>query len=329
MEDPSEVINPQETVCQFDKRADAVVEEISPEECEHLQAFTGLDGLQQEDCTDLSKLICDIKQEVDAINIDEAITIYANDASKCNDDDLPTLASVFSRILRYVQAATCVLCAYDPRLATILMQGKYPEILMGSVQAGGYPQWVKPDEEPMEGSIRPVQSAGIYKAVQDAILAVWHLWAEHPAFDYFAQTLDSESDLHNLVSQGEANEGATALVAAQDGKTSLLYKYTNGEWVFERELTPADNLVNFAVTHINSGYYTENGVYYFDGTWQVMDADFSALEQKVSELEVTYDNAVSVVPGSNPVLIATAATLEEAKAYPCDPEKDTVILITG
>lgn len=311
---------------QYPRPAAEVVPVIDEIQCANLQAFIGINGDKNQNCDDLAALVCDIKQEVDALNIEDAITIAANDASKCADDDLPTLASIFSRILRYLQASSCILCAYDPRLSTILKTGRYPQILFGSLQEGGYPQWIAPDKTPTEDSQNPVTSAGIYKAIQDAILSVWHLWEEEPEFTYFAQTLD---ELNGQMADAPASNGDTALVASADGKTSLLYTYTNGAWKLTRQLTAADdNLTNFAVTHIVKGKYATNGVYYFDGTWQVMDTDMSELEAQVDELKKTYDKSVLSTDTTSYVL-TTRPTLADAKAVACTAGRDTIVLVTG
>lgn len=316
----------------YPRPADEVVDEITESQCDNLQAFVGLEGDKTQNCDDLASLLCDIKQEVEALNIKDAIDIAANDASKCADDGLPTLASMFSRVLRFTQAATCILCAYDPRLATILKTGRYPQILFGAIQDGGYPQWMSPDDLPTDDSEKPVTSAGVYQAIQKAILAVWHVWEEQPEFTYFAQTLSDPSDMNNLQSQMAkfpAENGDTALVASGDGKTSLLYTFDGNDWVFTRELTAADdNLTNFAVTHIVKGDYATNGVYYFDGTWQVMDADLSELEKKVEELKELFDNSV-LSGGVDQYILTTRPTLADAKAVACSDDKETIVFVTG
>lgn len=312
--------------------ADKVMPDITDEECNNFAANTGLDGTQAGNCDDLTALVCAIKQECDAINIDQAIVIAANDDSKCQDDDLPTLASMWSRILRYAQATTCMLCEYDPRLATILKTGRYPQVLMGSLQDGGYPQWVNPDDYPSEDSKNPVTSAGVANAIKDALLSVWHLWEEQPEFKYFAQTLNDPEDRHNLESQMEkwpAEEGDTALVASGEDGTSLLYKYVDGEWTFVREFTAEDdNLKNFGATHITDGYYAENGVYYFDGTWQVMDADYTQIEEKIEELKNLMNNFV-LSGDDRQYILTTRPTLGEAKSVQCSEDRSTIVLITG
>lgn len=318
---------------EWPQKADEVMPDITDVECQNFGAFTGLDGNQKSNCDDLTALVCAIKQECDAINISRAIVIAANDASKCQDDDLPTLASMWSRILRYVQATTCMLCEYDPRLATILKTGRYPQILMGSQQAGGYPQWVMPEDYAYENSEKPVSSAGVYKTINDALLSAWHYWEEQPEFDYFAQTLDDPDDIRNLEGQmadWPASLGDTALVATQDGKTSLLYEFQNGKWVFVRQLTEEDDhLINFAVTHINKGYYQTKGVYYFDETWQVMDADLGELEQRVDELEKKFQDSILSRDEETEYMIMTRPSKASAEAVACTSGKESIILITG
>lgn len=319
--------------CSYTHEPNEVLPDITETECENLGASAGLDGAQRGNCDDLLGLLCDIRQGIDAVNVNQAITIAPNDASKCRDDNLPTLASQWSRILRFAQAVVCILCNYDPRISTILKMGRYPQILMGSQQDGGYPQWVNPDDIPTEGSEKPVTSAGVYDAIEEAIMSVWHLWKEQPEFDYFAQTLDSASDPYDLMTQMEkwpAEEGNTALVATSDGKTSLLYTYTGGKWVFTRELTnEQDNLTNFATTHINKGYYATNGVYYFDGTWQVMDVDMGELDKRVEELEAIFKKVVVSGDADVNYTLTTRPTLEEAEKVECIPGRETIVLVTG
>ena len=324
----------------LDLRPNDVVGEISSAQCENLGAGTGLDGNQISNCADLTAMVCAIKQCVDAIANQTPVVIAANDASKCQPDSTPTLASFWSRLLRCMQAMSCVVCQYDPFINTILKSGKYPQILMGAVQSDsngrGYPQWVSPDTTPTEGSSRPVTSSGIAQAVSEAILSVWHLWEQYPEFTYFAQTLNDENNTQNLDAQSKTvmpNEGDTALVGDDGTDQNVMYTYTNGEWVKTKVLTSEDGLTNFAVTHINKGYYADKGVYYFhDGandTWQVMDVELGDIESRIEALEAIYANAVvSANPDTNYIL-TTANNLEVAQNVSCTPGKETIVLITG
>ena len=317
-----------------------LVAEITSTECENLAASNGLDGTKQTNCDDLSTMVCAIKQEVDAIAQNRALVIATNDESKCNDNNDPTHASMWSRILRYSQAITCILCDYDPFVATILKSGKYPQILMGAVQTGedgtGYPQWVMPDDIPTEGSSRPVTSKGIIQAVSEAILSVWHLWEEYPEFTYFAQSYDNEDNSQNLVNQTATyppSDGDTALVSNNGTDNNVLYTYENGAWSVTKVLGEDDKLTNFAVTHIVKGAYADKGVYYFhDGqndTWQVMDVELGDLENRVEALETMFAQAVVGADEDKQYVIATAPDLATAENMACIEGKTQIVLITG
>lgn len=313
-----------------------LVDEVNATECGNLKANSGLDGSKRNNCDDLQSMVCDIKQEVDAIAQSSAMVVATNEDSKCQNDTNPTLASMMTRILRWSQAATCVLCAYDPYVATILKTGKYPQILMGSVQEGGYPQWVNPDELPTEDSKAPVTSGGVYQAVQDALLGVWHPWEEYPTFGYFAETLDGTDDDQSLTKQSTTTppaNGDTALVANDGTHQNALYTYNGTSWVFTKELEASDGLVNFAVTNILKGYYETRDIYYFvdgsDHTWNVMDADLSSLEASIAKLQEIIKTVVTVEEGEEPFVITTAPTLADAEAVNCTEGKTTIVLITG
>lgn len=316
-----------------------IVAELTDAERENLGASNGLSGNENNNCDDLSDMVCAIKQEVDAINGENVLTIAANDASKCDSNLDPTLASMWSRMLRYSEAVSAILCQYDPFVSTILRQGKYPQILMGAVQVGadgtGYPQWVSPDTVPTEGSSKPVTSSGIVKAVTDTVMSVWHLWEEYPEFTYFAQSFDGENNTHNLLNQTADTppaEGDTALVSNNGTDNNVMYTYTDGAWVQTKVLGDDDGLTNFAVTHIVKGYYADKGVYYFhDGTndtWQVMDVDQSELENKIEELQKLFEGAV-IAADDTEYILTTAPTLEQAEAMACTEGKTTIVLITG
>lgn len=317
-------------------KPNTVVDQITEQECENLKSNAGLDGAQASNCGDLNSLICDIKQEVEQVASNRVMVIAPNDLSKCDDSEDPTLASMWSRILKFAQAASCVMCTYDPFVATILKSGKYPEILMGAATEGGYPTWVKPDELPQADSKRPVTSGGIQEAIKQAILGVWHKWEEHPTFDYFAQTIDGSDDPHNLTNQmtdNPANSGDTALVASDGVHNTALYTFDGTDWVFTKELDSDDGLTNFAVSHIGRGYYATKDVYYFydgtNGTWQVMDADLTELEKKVKELEGQFNGAVFGKDTGEGYLITTRPTLAQAQAVACDNDRMTLTFVTG
>lgn len=320
----------------YARPANQIVDQITSDECANIKANTGLDGTKKDNCDDLASMVCDIKQEVDWLSSERSIVLAPNEASKCNTSEDPTLASIMSRILRFAQTASCILCAYDPYVATILKSGKYPQILMGSVQEGGYPQWVNPDDLPTLDSKNPVTSEGVQTAIKQALLGVFHPWAEYPKFQFFAQTLSDADDPYNLDEQSKTTtpaEGDTALIANDGTHENALYTYTGGKWVFSKVLTEDDGLTNFVVTNVEKGYYETKDVYYFldgtTGTWQVMDADLSELQERVTELEKIFQNSVLGGGEEEQYIITTRPDLTSANAVACDDDRETLVFITG
>lgn len=311
---------------------------LTEEQCTNLKNNTGLDGTASDNCADIQGgLLCDIRQELESVLANDSMVIFANDFSKCSEtDENPTLASMWSRIYRYSQAVACILCAYDPFMSNLLKSGRYPQVLMGAIQDNdegeyegchktGYPVWVTPDSLPTEDSMKPVTSGGVYQAVRDAVLSVWHVWEDHPSFSYYAD------DTTELAAITGMEEDDTCLVkTGASSKTNVIYTYDGSDWV-EGEIVGAD-LENFTVTHIEKGYYADKGLYYFlDGstpTWQVMDANLTDLEQRVGVLEARFASAV--LPADNTsYLITTRDTLADAMLVPATTGKTTLVFITS
>lgn len=317
---------------------------LTETECENLKNNTGLDGQSEDNCEDLQGgLLCDIRQELEAVLKNQSMTIYANDFSKCSEtDENPTLASMWSRIYRFSQAVSCVLCSYDPFMATLLKSGRYPQILMGAVSdvmtdeergcsLTGYPVWVQPDTYPTSSTLKPVTSDGVYRAVEDAILSVWHLWEEHPNFQYYADSLTGGDHPLSEVTDMEVDD--IALVKdAGNGKYNVIYKYYDDDWQ-EEEVIGTD-IPNFTVTHVEKGYWADKGIYYFlDGnrpTWQIMDANLTELERRVEAVEEKYRHTViSQTSDTNSYMMTTRATVALANAVPATTGRTTLIFITG
>lgn len=313
---------------------------LTETECENLKNNTGLDGTASDNCEDIQGgLICDIRQELEAVLKNQSMTIYANDFSKCSEtDENPTLASMWSRIYRYSQAVSCILCSYDPFMATLLKSGRYPQVLMGAVADNmteeemgcsltGYPVWVTPDTYPTESVTKPVTSDGVYKAVENAILSVWHLWREHPQFEYYVDSEDELADITDML------EDDIVLVKENtDEEYNVIYKYYDDDW--QKEEVIGVEIPNFTVTHIVKGRWADKGIYYFldddRPTWQVMDANLTELEDRVSEIENKFSRAVIGHPSDeNSYLITTRATVAQANAVSATTGRTTLVFVTG
>lgn len=322
----------------------AIMAAITEEQCQNLKNNTGIYGTADDNCEDFQGLLCDIRQDLEAVLRNESMTIFANDFSKCSDtDENPTLASMWSRIYRFAQAVTCVFCAYDPFMSVLLKSGRYPQVLMGAptqtmtdeemgCSKVGYPVWVTPDSYPLEGSYRPVTSDAVYNAIEDAILSVWHLWEEHPEFAYYAEY---ESTGENpLTSITDMVEYDYALVKRNDnGDYNVIYQYYDDAWHVE-EVIGLGTIPNFTVTHILKGYWEDKGIYYFEDngtpTWNIMDANLTALEQRIEAVEQIYERAVlSQTSDTSRYLITTRANYTQAMAVPATSGKVTLTFITG
>lgn len=322
--------------------------EITKQECDNLQNGKGTLGVEEDANCDAFNLdlIPAIADEFQAIRNGD-IVISANEDSKCSDGNpLPTIASILSRILRFSQAVACVLCTYDPVLINILKSGHYPQVLMG--QTGSkYPIWRAPSETPTAGSKLPITSGGVWEAIQQAVMSVFHeatddrAWVENGGkltYDFFTKDVAGlDTICEGYWGSDETpstdpcpKEGDTALV--QNGANGLNqeYLYENGAWV------PLDVMKapsNYAVIHINKGAYRDEELYWLDvngeQSWNQMDVSDASLRKRLEALEAIYAQAVLPVDGETQYLLTTAANLGAAKAVPCTEGKQTIVLITG
>lgn len=316
---------------------------ITEEQCQNLKNNTGIYGDAENNCEDFQGLLCDIRQDLEAVLVNQSITIFANDFSKCSDtDENPTLASMWSRIYRFAQAVTCVFCAYDPFMSVLLKSGRYPQVLMGSptqtmtdkemgCSKVGYPVWVTPDDYPTKGSYRPITSDAVYKAIYDAILSVWHLWEEWPEFAYYADGLTTGE--YPLDSYTDMDEYDYALVKYDGTDYNVIYQWYDDDWQ-KKEVLGTGTLPNFTVTNIKKGYWAGKEIYYFEEngspTWNLMDANLTELEQRVAVVEQIYERAVlSETSDTSRYLITTRATYSQAMAVPVTSGKVTLTFITG
>ena len=176
------------------------IDEVNTSECDNLKENKGTSGNDNNNCDVLSnELIEAIRQVYYSIKNGD-IVISANEDSKCDGSQLPTVASILSRLLRFDEAVACILCTYDPILIKILKSGEYPQVLMG--QTGSvYPVWKNVSETPTEGSMLPITSGGVYDAIKEAQLSVFHKitddpnWVEAGGQDEYAFLASSLEDL--------------------------------------------------------------------------------------------------------------------------------------
>lgn len=302
--------------------SDAIVDPISSSECSSLGNNTGLDlndgettcqALQQRLVPLIAQIVGDISSGV--------MTIYANEDSKCDENNDPTLASMMSRIYRVSQAFACILCQYDPTLSNMLMAGTYPQVLMGKQTQSGYPGWVTPDSAPTQDSNNLVTSHGIYTAIQNAILSVWHMWDKGNAgsFAYFAESLN------DVPTTGNTN-GDYALVYNPTTYVNTIYQWNGSSWVLRETIQPT-NMVDFSVAHIEKGEYADNGIYWFNTGWNLLDADLGELEDRVEALENNMVNAVLALDTATTYKIGVANTFASTSSIPSEAGVTKIIFV--
>lgn len=302
--------------------SDKLVDPISNSECSSLGNNTGLDindgettcqALQQRLVPLIAQIVGDISSGV--------MTIYANDDSKCDDNNDPTLASMMSRIYRVSQAFACILCQYDPTLSNMLMAGSYPQVLMGKQNQNGYPGWVTPDSMPTQNSNNLVTSGGIYTAIQNAILSVWHMWdkGKSGSFAYFAV------QIADVPTTGNTN-GDFALVYNPTNYSNAIYKWNGSSWVLQETITQA-NMIDFSVAHIEKGEYADKAIYWFNTGWNLLDADLGELEDRVEALENNMENAVLALDTATTYKMGVVNNYAAASAVPSESGVTKIVFI--
>lgn len=195
--------------------------------------------------------------------------IYANPATKESCDPYsknPTLATLWSRILRFDHAAACVICAMKEQ--ELVNSGNEDQYFVGEVG------WMTILQEVEEGADGLVSSKAVKDYLAEEVNKVWHF---------------QESITYLVGTQAElpttgVEENADAIVTS----TSKKYVYDGTTWNEDTSFST----VNFAVFHIVEETNTSFGhvsagsaYYYFGGTWNNLDANTKELEKAVKKME--------------------------------------------
>lgn len=319
------------------------INELVPAECDNLADATGTSGHDDGNCDVLQDDLLPAIQQVYYQIKNGVMNIYANEDSKCDEDNAPTLSSILSRLLRFDEAIACILCTYDPQLIAYLKSGTYPQVLMGGGSGSKYPVWQNPSTSPSSGSVLPITSGAVYDAIRDAIDSVFHKatddsqWAEAGGqftYEYYADTLD---ELYAQYDESGAEsdeplpeEGDKAIILNGEDGINEEYQYTEGEWVGLDVLGEPNN---FAVIEIEKGKFADEEIYYLHDSagnisWNILDFNLTGLERRVTALEDTYKRAV-ISYDTTEYLFGVVPTLAAAQAVPSTTGKTTVMLIIG
>lgn len=312
-------------------------------ECDNLADATGTSGHDDGNCDVFENDLLPAIQQVYYQIKNGVMNIYANDDSKCDEDNAPTLASILSRLLRFDEAVACVLCTYDPQLIAYLKSGTYPQVLMGGGAGSKYPVWQNPSTSPSAGSVLPITSGAVYTAIRNAIDSVFHKATDDSqwtaagggfTYEYYADTLE---ELYEQYDESSAEsdepvpeEGDKAIILNGEDGINEEYQYTEGEWV---GLDVIGEPNNFAVIEIEKGAYADEEIYYLHDTadnisWNILDFSLTGLEDRVADLEDICKLAV-ISYDTTEYLFGVVPTLAEAQAIPSTPGKTTVTLVIG
>lgn len=250
----------------------------------------------------LEQLICQELNEIKHGNI----TVYMNDDTKkwCEDekDDLPTVASMMSRINRFMHAVGCTLCSMEGFIE-VMKESNDKQVYMGKLG------WVDVDDEVTENSVNPVFSGAVHTAVDDLIHKVWHYFGEYDFYGY---------DLADLQAQTGTANNQTGIVH------NKVYKWNGSAWANPETIEPED----FGVIHVKYGLHADKAYYWFFEKWHRLDADTEEIENRIEALEDI--TIINTFDDENYVLAYANSTMTDAEisaAIPTDATRDTIILI--
>lgn len=260
---------------------------------------------ENHNCENLEYLIDLLCQAVTALP-DGIKTIFANPTTKeiCDPySDNPTLATLWSRMLRFNHAAACLMC---DMVDMALRSGKKNQYYAGEV---GWVDLIDELTDEFEGNDDLVSSDAIYKYIQYKLHSVWHM---HGTVDYL---VGKSSELPS-----DAAVGSTAIVA----ELNQIWKKSASDWAVDQDLT--DAIDDFSVYHINNKSDTSYGVvnagsayYQFGGTWNHLDADTKVLEERLSFLENA--KIVDTKAGEDQITMAVVGTGFDFSKATCNGRK--------
>lgn len=254
----------------------------------------------------LTELICQAVKELEKGNK----TIYANpySAALCDPyNENPTHLTLWSRFLRFAHAVNCLTC----NMADVgLKAGLENQYYVGEVG------WVDMLEEILEDTDKEswrLVTSGVIRAYIDSKLhEVWHY---HGAVDYIVNKL------------GDAPSDAKKVLNLEDSK---VYVKQGGNWVLADEKEQPDD---FAVYHINKALKSalgdvkaESAWYYFQGTWNNLDANTATLAKKVKYLYEHKDDIAYNEPGKARISIQTNEQNFDYNTLPCGERKVCFVL---
>lgn len=292
-------------------------------------------------CADFNNCVCDnlaymtelICQQLHRIRTGRK-TIYANCDTKevCDPySNNPTLVSILSRLLRFNQAAACLICSMEA--LDIFKSGETDQVFSASTP-GEPGQWITMDYYPTEGNDNLVTSSGVAEAIQDYIHSVFHPIG---TYDYWAEDMaDLEEQSTCEEESSESGESGEPCLPPEEGDRAIIgtdyYTYTNGTWIRTGEVPDVDD---FAVITILKGTYTDKNFYWWDDEWRLLNINGAgSLEDRVDIIEEYTENNKIVYSYSPDDLYKIAVVPDNwtdaqiQSAIIPDPNREIVIFTT-
>lgn len=249
--------------------------------------FTTLDmsAIENSTCDTLQYLVALLCQAVVALQ-DGDMDVYANDCSKELCDPLsmsPTMLTLWSRALRLFHAVKCVACDMSTQS---IGGGKEGQYLVG--ERG----WVDMIKEVVENtdpdSWKLVPSDTVAKYIDDKLHEVWHYQGK---VDYIVDNLTNIPD------------DATSIINLADDK---IYTKSGSDWVVSTTIPQPENFGGYNIN--NESITTTLGTvkagsiyYYFEGTWNLLNADIDWMLEIVNDIWENRGNIVETPTTDQPI----------------------------
>lgn len=281
--------------------------------------YTEFEEIDNHNCESLKYMLDLICQSLNAIKTGN-ITVYANDDTKkwCEDedDDTPTMASILSRINRFMGAVTCILCQIM-QFTQFKDSGKEGQIFMAEV---GWSDLGGSIDNEGASSMKIASSGSAYSYINQSLQTVWHK-LQGGTYPYFAKSIE------------EMNEQTPDRVSTRCIVGSVYYMsvYSGGTYAWDTSRSyRIPFLVDFSVLHVSRGLYENDSFYWFGDTWNRLDYDPTPIKDWNKEwMAKPYIPSIEGKPGYN-IYVAKESVSNNtlSSVIPTDSTRETIIFVT-
>lgn len=213
-------------------------------------------------------------------------TIYANCQTKelCDPySQTPTYESILSRITRFSQMATCLICS----LSSLEFEGGQDNEVYTATEPGKRGHFVPLSQEVTEDDDRLISAYGAKEAINKLLNSVF---GPIGTYEYYAESLD---DLELQSSRKSGSDKDAKHYEVKEGDKGVVgdiyYTYTKGKWV---ETGTVPYLKDLGLINILKGDYALHEFYWWDAKWNMFDAETKELKRRLTALEENKDDIV-------------------------------------